>query len=62
MSDIKKVCKSCKASKGIHHFQIAGTNHDGRSNFCNACRTEKARPYKQARKKEKEFWSQFSPI
>lgn len=57
----EKICRDCGKKKPIAEF-CKNTCADGRSTFCNTCKNIKAKPYREARKKEKELWSKFSPL
>lgn len=62
MSNATKICKVCHVSQILKSFQLMGRNHDGRSHICNKCLYKQKKPSKIARKKERDFWAQFSPI
>jgi len=57
-------CRHGGALQSIRRFSING-NHtaDGRKAFCMDCMNEFfVKPYKAAKKKERDFYAQFSPI
>lgn len=59
---VQKTCRICNTSKDIKEFCKRPSNKDGIGNECRSCWSKYNRKATVTKKKEKEFWSQFSPI
>jgi hypothetical protein len=59
---MKKKCKGCGKTRGIHWFSISGSNFDGRKHLCQDCENDRTSKYRSKKQTEKDFWRQFSPV
>lgn len=59
---MKKKCKGCGKTKGIHWFGVHSENKDGRRSLCQDCENKRNEKYRRKKQAERNYYTQFSPI
>ncbi len=62
VSAVKKVCIRCHQERDIEQFHKRPKAPDGRRAECNICSEIYAKPRRDKKKKEIDFYKQFMPI